>query len=204
MQRLTSRYQALRQRTVAKQRPAPFNIFTLLGVEKDEVRTHSRLLADWLNPSGTHRHGALFLGQFLKLCGQKQRTFQLPTYPVYDSQWRVQTERYVGKGFLDIVIESPQLGYLVVIENKIQAAEQPEQLTRYARWMQTRIDQFPHQLLLFLTPDGRPSATNSATPYVCLSYAADIDRWLGATLPRLKSLHVKSIVSQYRSILPLL
>lgn len=44
-----------------------FNVFSILGVEADEVRTHSAFLADLLNPQGSHRQGAAFQKLFLKV-----------------------------------------------------------------------------------------------------------------------------------------
>src|SRR5690606_1578346 len=43
-----------------------FNIFSLLQVETDEVRTHSRFIAELLNPNGTHNQGDVFLKKFLQ------------------------------------------------------------------------------------------------------------------------------------------
>ena len=43
-----------------------FNVFTLLGREDDEVHTHSPILADLLNPKGTHGQRAVFARLFLE------------------------------------------------------------------------------------------------------------------------------------------
>ena len=42
-----------------------FNLFAILGRETDEVRTHSAILAELLDPSGSHGQGAVFLRQFV-------------------------------------------------------------------------------------------------------------------------------------------
>ncbi len=202
MARLRTQVDHLRQRVTPARKGQPFNIFTLLGVETDEVRTHSRLLAYWLNPDGSHGQGVLFLGQFLRYCQKRYAGFEIRPKQLYNAQWRVQTERYIGQGFLDIVIESPQLGYLIVIENKIRAAEQLHQLERYARWMQTRVDQFPKQALIYLTPEGRAATTQGAFTCHEMSYHTDVNRWLSMVTPRIRSTHVKSIVHQYQAVLP--
>ena len=44
-----------------------FNVFSILEVETDEVKTHSAFLADLLSPQGSHRQGAAFLKLFLGL-----------------------------------------------------------------------------------------------------------------------------------------
>jgi len=43
-----------------------FNIFYLLGFTRDEVRTHSKFLAELLKPTGTHGQDFLFLRNFLE------------------------------------------------------------------------------------------------------------------------------------------
>lgn len=37
-----------------------FNLISLLGMERDEVRTHSRIVGDLLNPKGSHGQGGVF------------------------------------------------------------------------------------------------------------------------------------------------
>ena len=46
---------------------AQFDVFSILGFEADEVRTHSAVLAALLNPQGSHRQGDAFLKLFLGL-----------------------------------------------------------------------------------------------------------------------------------------
>ena len=42
-----------------------FNIFTILDRETDEVKTHSAIIADLLNPDGLHGQGEVFARLFL-------------------------------------------------------------------------------------------------------------------------------------------
>lgn len=65
------------------------NIFRLLGITTDEVRTHSALLADLLNPRGTHGQGSLFLATFLQHCQQKCPNFPRPKTAVASAFWTV-------------------------------------------------------------------------------------------------------------------
>lgn len=55
-------------RAAAEQRctASAFNIFQVLGRIYDEVGTHSALLANLLNPQGSHGQGTLFLERFLR------------------------------------------------------------------------------------------------------------------------------------------
>ena len=43
-----------------------FSLFAILGRETDEVRTHSAILAELLDPNGSHRQGAVFARLFAK------------------------------------------------------------------------------------------------------------------------------------------
>ena len=43
-----------------------FNIFSILKMETDEVKTHSAFLAELLNPKGSHGQGNIFIDEFVK------------------------------------------------------------------------------------------------------------------------------------------
>ncbi len=51
-----------------------FNLFSVLRSESDEVRLHSRFIAEILNPKGSHGFGSYFLGELLKLIGMKLKS----------------------------------------------------------------------------------------------------------------------------------
>ncbi len=151
-----------------------FNIFSILRVETDEVKTHSRLLAELLNPNGAHGFNSLFLDLFIK-------TLNIDTkLNVHNSE--VFVEKYVGKvtefsgGNIDILIqEKGSNENVIMIENKIYAGEQPEQLLRYH-------NAYKNGKLLFLTLSGYESSqeTSKNIPYECISYKEDIIKWLEA------------------------
>lgn len=46
-----------------------FNIFSVLQMESDEVKTHSRFLAELLNPKGSHGQKDVFLKKFIERFG---------------------------------------------------------------------------------------------------------------------------------------
>ena len=60
--------------------PPSFNIFKLLGVGRDEVR-HSKVLANFLNPVGSHGQGKLFLQRLLQHCYQEFGSQGFPEIP---------------------------------------------------------------------------------------------------------------------------
>jgi hypothetical protein len=133
---------------------------------------HSRFLAFLLDPCAAHDQGALFLETFLARFG-----FMMRPIPGLDAS-SVCTEFAVAGDRLDIVIFLPQFGVLC-IENKTWSDEGQEQIRRYQRWMAS----LPHgpKQLVFLTPDGRDSATAEpgGIPVTAVSYRA-IGEWLNA------------------------
>ena len=145
-----------------------FNVFQVLGVTTNEVRTHSAFLSELLRPNGTHGQGSLFLWSFLNRCVAKHELddFIAPQQNVSDVDWYVEQEKSTGYGQLDIVVACPQLKYLFVIENKIFAGEQEDQLHRYAQWIKDSGYPEESRLLIYLTPDGRASVSHGDARYL--------------------------------------
>jgi hypothetical protein len=146
-----------------------YNIFRILRVGHREVTTHSPMLADLLDPKGTHGQGSAFLRLFLKL---------LPPCALDPDTAKVRLEYYAGPktptkgGKIDILLSSGRGE--IVIENKIHAADQENQIRRY-------LGSFPRAIAVFLTLDGRPPSDLSAEEEArvqCLSYPKDILEWL--------------------------
>lgn len=104
-----------------------FNVFSALNLGSDEVRLHSRLLATLLNPNADHGLGDVFLKSFLG-------TIDLPENYITHCKGQL-VERYVGEvtqtdgGRIDIILEDGN--HAIIIENKIYASDQPNQLLRY-------------------------------------------------------------------------
>lgn len=90
---------------------------------------------------------------------------------------------------------------MVLIENKIYAGEEHEQLHNYASYMADQNDLYPHQVLVYLTLDGEPSKTAGGAAYVPLSHRQDIQEMLAACLPAVQSARVRESIEQYRKII---
>lgn len=155
-----------------------FNIFSIMSMESDEVFTHSALLAELLNPKGSHGLGCkplqLFMQQFLS-----------PDYKMNFRNAICKKEDHIGftnadkteGGRVDILVKDSE-GNVIIIENKIYAAEQLNQLSRYKK-------QYPKAELFYLTLDGKESDQNVAGDdlpkiYRNLSYAKDIIPWISS------------------------
>jgi hypothetical protein len=114
--------------------------------------------------------------------------------------WQVRTESVTEFGNLDIVLLSPMQGVKIVIENKIGAADQPEQLLRYWRWLNR--EALTVKLLCYLTPSGVRSVEADAhgVPYVILSYREDVRGMLREGIRQVAAPRLREILQQYADI----
>ncbi|MBQ5443834.1 MAG: PD-(D/E)XK nuclease family protein [Erysipelotrichaceae bacterium] len=112
---------------------AGFNVFRLCGVDHYETM-HSKILAEFLNPKGSHGQGKLFLDLFCEMLGRLgfDGSFSLNVSVSTEFTGYIKGE---SVGRFDILIEDSSTSSVCVIENKIFASEQPEQLKRYAAWL---------------------------------------------------------------------
>ena len=189
------------QAAAAERSEAPrFNLFHLFAIASDEVRTHSAMLAELLNPSGRHGQGSLFLEGFVAACRARDADFPALPAAAGTCLWLVETEKWTPLGNLDIVVSCPILRYRFVIENKIYATEQLNQLQRYAEWLSWGGRYYDAQALIFLTPKGWPARSAATMPYFQLSYRDDIHAWLESTLPEVAAPRVSEVLLQYLEV----
>ena len=159
-----------------------FNVFELCGVGHYET-THSTILAEFLSPAGSHGTGDLLLKTFAE-------RFNIGVYSQQAEVLIEQSEKIGGKsiGRFDILIKDSSTGHVCIIENKIFAGEQPEQLERYGTWLDQKSEEGWNAHLVFLTLDGHESATAvNNREYLRIAYATsqqpgeehnDIVSWL--------------------------
>lgn len=159
-----------------------YNLFSILNIERYELK-HSALIANLLDPKGSHGCGDAFLRAFFEIA-LKERA-----YPFEDcTHLHSYTEYYTGPiagdtgGRIDILVKSSHYG--LIIENKIYAGDQDKQLIRYDNYGK-EVFGADGYLLVYLTLYGydaskESTATKSAEEvgYLRLSYAEDILRWL--------------------------
>ena len=161
-----------------------YNLFSILSIERYELK-HSALIANLLDPKGSHGCGDAFLRAFFEIA-LKERTYLFEDCTLPHSY----TEYYTGPiagdtgGRIDILVESKSSHYGLIIENKIYAGDQDKQLTRYDNYGKKTFGAGRY-LLVYLTLFGseaskESTATKSAEEvgYLRLSYAEDILRWL--------------------------
>ena len=178
-----------------------FNIFNTLGLKTEEVRLHSAFLGELLNPKGSHGASYVFLKAFLEVLGIEEG------YIDYDACFLNILERVIGTvtetegGRIDIIIEDGT--HAVIIENKIYAPDQCNQLLRYHNYGQ---EMFPKGFkLLYLTLDGHDpsdcSLGNRTFDYESISYESEILDWLDRCSERVpKELPVRTLIIQYMDL----
>lgn len=183
-----------------------FNIFQILGVTSDEVNTHSSLIAELLNPNGSHGCGDLFLRVFIEQIPQLNELNLNLTHVRTCVEYSIGelSANYDEGGRIDILIEADNKG--IVIENKIYAGDQPKQLLRYHNFAQKRYRE--NFRLLYLTLHGKNPSVESTTnilsenDYTCISYACDIKNWLNMCIDKVgdKAL-LKATLEQYVNLI---
>ncbi len=174
-------------RAEAFRRGECYNVFNVLGVDNQEL-SHSAFIAALLNPHGSHGMQDVFLKAFIDIIAHGGTKPELDT-----ARAKVYTEYNIGNttdttgGRIDILITDrsntdSDKGHAFIIENKIWAADQPNQLLRYYNFADKAYDKFT---LLYLTPDGDEPSDQSRGglnaqdgDYQCISYRSDIIGWL--------------------------
>ena len=154
-----------------------FNVFSALNMCSDEVRLHSRLLATLLNPKANHGLGNEFLKLFLIALG-------LPEDYITHCKEQI-VERPIGEvtettgGRIDIILEDRE--HAVIIENKIYAGDQPNQLLRYHNYGVKTFGENNFKLVYLTLYGSDPSPYSLGGAhfnFIKLSYAQDILRLL--------------------------
>lgn len=135
----------------------------------------SDIIADMLNPAGSHGQDRIFLDAFLEII--KWPDLKDKKYP------KVATQVPTRLGKFDILVEFEKFG--IVIENKLEAAEQPRQLQRYLDYLK---EEYGDQgfCLIYLTPNKRnPISIEEDTKkllrekkLICISYSRDMLKWV--------------------------
>lgn len=160
-----------------------YNLFKVIDMTSNETSVHSAFLADLLNPKGLHHMGDVFLRLFTDefLNGM---SFSTETAIV-------EREKYIGPvtattgGRLDIIVTDADRK-AIIIENKIHASDQENQLIRYHNYAEKNTSE--HKLF-YLSLDGTVHNEDKTAKhdnkelieeehYFTISYESDILKWL--------------------------
>ena len=206
IQKLLNKVETIRQKAEKIHRKSydhgeEFDVFSVVRFWNEEVKFHSAIIAELLDPHGSHGAGDFYLKQFLHIL--KRDDFPLETEQVKHNSVRNITERYIGPktettgGKIDIIIEDGK--YALIIENKPGDEDQKRQLLRYHNYA---IDKYVDTILIYLTLDGREASDYSTGgkrfDYKCLSYD-DILSWLNnCSCKSSPNTNVKAVINQYK------
>ena len=161
-----------------------FNVFSVLLNETDEVNLHSKFIAALLqhNPYTTAGNLDEFLRQVLGING-------------FDRTRATIRREYLD---IDILISNVFSRQAIVIENKIFAEDQQEQLVRYHQTLKSQ--GFCEIYLVYLTLDGRAPSSQSVGDLSCkrISYKDHILPWLKCCQQRAQNMpSLRESIAQY-------
>ena len=176
-----------------------FNMFQICGVDHYEVM-HSAIIASFLNPKGNHGQNDKYLKAFISIVDDKT--------DIETSSCSVYTEYVTNEGRIDILIEDKK-GKGIIIENKVYAADQREQLKRYDKFSKDKYGE-GNYTIYYLTLDEHDASDGSGKGinYTRISYKEHILNWIeecikeSATTPLIRetliqySNHIKQLTNQ--------
>lgn len=195
--------QQLRSEERLKAQHGRFNVFTTLLKAHDEVRLHTRFIHELLNPEGTHDCGDLFLKLFFETLKENQALkhdnsrSEEPWADYFEQSFWVGKEVSKEQGQLDLLLESDS--HLLVIENKVWAREQEDQVSRYIEY--TESQPFKKSQVIYLTLDGKQAATHHDKDYLRISYREHIMAWLERCLQVTDGIApINQVLIQYQNV----
>ena len=162
-----------------------FNVFRV--IQPDEIRL-SEIIADLLDPSGSHGQQRRFLDAFLRRIIKETNLLESLFKQQSCSVTCEHRTAYIesSQRRIDIHVEFENKAFGLGIENKPWAGDQEQQLNDYIDDLSERYDMF---CFVYLTPEGRNPSENSIEAgrredlknegkLICVSYREDILKWL--------------------------
>jgi hypothetical protein len=167
---------------IAKITGENFNIFQTLSLSTAEVKLHSKLISELLNPKGSHDQEDLFLKLFIDECKLNEYLDDVDlteTIPLIEVGVGKIDENYESGGRIDIVLKFNN-GKSVLIENKINAYDQRNQLLRYQK-------AFSNSKIVYLNLWGDSENIKEIggldkSEFIWISYRDNVTRWLTKSL----------------------
>lgn len=161
-----------REQTIRREkykRGESFNIFKACGVDHYEV-THSSIIAEFLNPKGSHGQGTLFVEAFIEKLKLQDFDFSL-------NDIVVSTEYVIPNGRFDIIIYNGDK-QAIIIENKIYAQDQWMQLKKYDDYAKYKYSNGYRIVYLTLDEHLPTDEASNSVDFVPISYKFHIIDWL--------------------------
>ena len=179
-----------------KETGVAYNVFKIAGISEREVPM-CKVLTDLLNPKGFHYQGNVYLKLFMDMVVKPHSPME-KAGDLDLSKAKVNRQSSTNEGrLIDITVNDGKV--FIPIEAKINAGEQPKQLSDYANESRKRNKAVGFIPVLFLTKDGHKSEQQvPKDDYVCISFEKDIISWLEACLEKTKEVEpVREVITQY-------
>lgn len=180
-----------------------FNIFSILGIQRKEVETHSFLLYDLINPNGSHYQGDLYLRIFLKEILKEKDDFKVDNLLKNAKNIKVDRETFIsGKGikngFIDFTIEIDK--YYIAIEMKIDSKENGNQLDNYKAFLDSIPNKEKRLYYLTLFGDEADKSKIEEDKYIRISFSKDISNFIEKSIEKSKNLPIiRESLIQYQA-----
>lgn len=185
-----------------------FNIFNVMRYGHYETRLHTPFLVYLFQQNNSNHGGRNFMDNFLKRIFPDLNTQKVGPIKVIE-------ELSTSFGQMDIFIQFTYESKLfsIVIENKLDAVDQENQLQRYHDFLESRKSNNCVNKLIYLTKNGR----NPSIPYsisesdfkdlintnelILLSYRHDISRVISVYLKEIPESGFKQTLRQYHELI---
>lgn len=189
-----------------------FNILqTVFSNISDEVRLHSRMIFSFLDINGTHYQSNLFLNKFLEVLDIDNFQFNTEKYFIYKEYKYIDLYLTDGKKH-------------IIIENKIYADDQENQIQKYIHTIKNENSNLSHNdiLVIYLTLDRKEPTPYSLGDFQILNnfimrkseriaiyksifYKTDILKWLNISQYEIQNItNLNEAFNQYIDIIKIL
>ena len=183
-----------------------YNLLSIIEKDRAETEIHSKVIYSLLSQNWGKKDKETFLTLFLKELGIEEEI-------IYNEKWEVSREKEYQLDKKnqrpDFIIESQH--YIYIIEMKIDAKDQPEQLKNYKKIAEKEKERKNKKgyKLFYLTLDGHNASKkstgeeenleeNQKVEYTNISFTEEILNWLGKCLDLVKGKENKSAcINQY-------
>jgi len=177
-----------------------FNLFSILNAERKEVSTHSAFIFELINPEGSHCQKDAYLKLFVeKVLG------------IYDFDYltaSIYREKFAGiYGRIDLLIVCSN--YKIVLEVKIDAADQDRQIQRYHEYLKKTKTKTQKHKIYYLTLNGSEPSLESygelndteKENIELISFENKVYIWLIECMNSKKINRVNSAINQYADMI---
>ncbi|MCL1622731.1 PD-(D/E)XK nuclease family protein [Moraxella sp. Tifton1] len=191
------------KRLYAKQLAPNFSIFKYIATNETNL---SHILADLLNPKGSHQQDDLFLKNFIKICLPNLQCQEWNGFLDNLANIRVKTEEitYASQSNrkMDIYL-TDGVKYGICIENKPYAKDQQDQLSDYYKELKNRKHSYQHLVYLSQTLPSDDSVKSEDleqwqinNEFSHISYNDLVD-WLNACKSDCQNVSVLEFINQF-------